>query len=105
MIRWLGLWRLVVGRVRSDGPFLAATWLLVASALTLLAAGTLYGETVEAGGVRRALLEAAPHERGVAVRLAAAPAELGELDRSVRDTLVSAFGDAATETVLVIRSG
>jgi hypothetical protein len=52
--RWLGLWRPVAGRARSDWPFLLAVWLLIASATTLLAAGTLYSETVEAGGLRAA---------------------------------------------------
>lgn len=104
MIRWLGLWRLVVGRVRSDWPFLLALWLLIASATTLLAGGALYAETVEVGGLRRALAEAPPQQRGVSVRFSASPAELAEAEPELRSALESAFGRAGTEARLTLRS-
>jgi hypothetical protein len=102
--RWLGLWRPVVGRARSDWPFLVAVWLLVVSAVTLLAAGSLYSETVESGGVRRALLEAAPGERGVAVRLSAAPAELDQLDANLREVLENTLGRSSAQIAMTVRS-
>ena len=104
VIRWLGLWRLVLGRVRSDWPFLLALWLLIASATTLLAGGALYAETVEVGGLRRALAEAPPQQRGVSARFSASPAELVESEPGLRSALDSAFGRAGAETRLTLRS-
>ncbi|HUG47499.1 MAG TPA: hypothetical protein VMP67_03700, partial [Candidatus Limnocylindria bacterium] len=104
MIRWLGLWRLVLGRLRSDWPFLLALWLLIVSATTLLAAGALYAETVEIGGLRRALAEAPAHERGVSVRFSATLAELVDVEPRVRSTLDRAFAPAEAETRLTLRS-
>ncbi|HWH37918.1 MAG TPA: FtsX-like permease family protein [Candidatus Limnocylindrales bacterium] len=104
MTRWLGLWRPVAGRARSDWPFLLAVWLLIASATTLLAAGTLYSETVEAGGLRRSLAEAPAEARGVSVRLAAAATELPQIDPPMRSALGSVFGAAGADVVLTLRS-
>lgn len=104
MIRWLGLWRPVWGRLRSDWPFLLAVWLLIVSATTLLTAGTLYAETVEIGGVRRALAEAAPAARGVSVRLNASVGELEQFDPPIRAELGRAFGEAGAEVTRSIRS-
>ena len=104
MIRWLGLWRPVWGRLRSDWPFLLAVWLLIVSATTLLTAGTLYAETVEIGGVRRALAEAAPQARGVSVRLSANPAETAAYDARIRSRLNGAFGEAGAQVARTIRS-
>jgi hypothetical protein len=104
LIRWLGLWRLVVGRVRSDLPFLFALWLLVVSAITLLAAGSLYAQTVDSGGLRRALAEAAPDARGVLVGVTASPAEVEQLDPSIRTRLTNAFGAGRAEVVRAVRS-
>lgn len=104
VIRWLGLWRLVVGRVRSDWPFLLALWLLIASATTLLAGGALYAETVEVGGLRRALAEAPPQQRGVSARFSASPTELAEAEPALRSALESAFGRAGAEARLTVRS-
>ncbi len=104
MTRWLGLWRPVIGRARSDWPFLLAVWLLIASAATLLAAGTLYADTVELGGLRRALAEAPPEDRGVRVRLSATPAEVADFDPPIRRTLAAAFGAAGADVALTMRS-
>jgi hypothetical protein len=104
VIRWFGLWRLVYGRARSDWPFLLAVWLLIVSATTLLASGSLYAETVEAGGLRRALAEAAPEQRGVSVSLSAAPTEVAELDPAIRRALDDAFRGAGAELALTARS-
>jgi hypothetical protein len=104
LFRWLGLWRLVPGRVRSDWPFLLAVWLLIVGATTLLAAGTLYAETVEAGGLRRALAEADAADRGVSVSLSGAPAEVAALDDAVRRTLEGAFAQSGADISLTVRS-
>lgn len=104
MSGWLRLWRPVAGRVRSDASFLLAVWLLVASATTLLAAASLYAETVETGGLRRALTEAAPAERGVAVHTTGTPAEALAADAAIRAAMAGAFGTAGAEVALTARS-
>ena len=54
MLRWSGLWRPVVRRARADAAFLLAIWLPILTATTLLAAGTLYADVAESGGLRGA---------------------------------------------------
>ncbi|MGH2407364.1 MAG: FtsX-like permease family protein [Candidatus Limnocylindrales bacterium] len=104
MLAWLRLWQPVAGRARSDWPFLFAVWLLVVSATTLLAAGALYAETVEVGGLRRALAEAAPPDRGVMVRTSGTATEAAALDGPVSAALVAAFDGAGATVVLTARS-
>lgn len=104
MTRWARLWRPVYRRARSDWPFLVACWLLIASATTLLAAGTLYAETVEIGGLRRALTEAPPADQSVVVRLNASRAEIEALDAPLRDAISSGFAPAGARTSLTARS-
>ena len=63
LIHSVGLWRPVLHRSRSDLPVVVAAWSLLVCAITLVAAATLYGETVATGGLRQALAEAPPAER------------------------------------------
>jgi hypothetical protein len=100
----LRLWRVVWGRLRTDWAFLFACWLLVATATTLVTAGALYADTVELGGVRRALAEADPANQGVLVRLTGNAAEAGQLDAAVRGALAPPFGDTGADTFLTVRS-
>ncbi|CAN5646175.1 ABC transporter permease [soil metagenome] len=104
MSRWLGLWRPVAGRARSDWQFLLAIWLLIVSATTLLTAGALYAETVEAGGLRRALAEAPAESRGASVRTLASGGELVDLDLPIRTELEAAFGPAGVKVARIVRS-
>ena len=55
LIHSVGLWRPVLHRSRSDLPVVIAAWSLLVCAITLVAAATLYGETVATGGLRQAL--------------------------------------------------
>jgi hypothetical protein len=104
MSRWFGLWRPVVGRARSDWQFLLAIWLLIVSATTLLTAGALYAETVETGGLRRALAEAPAESRGASVRTLASGGELDDLDLPIRTELEAAFDPAGVEVARTARS-
>jgi hypothetical protein len=70
-MRWSGLWRPVVRRARADAAFLLAIWLPILTATTLLAAGTLYADVAESGGLRAAVLDAPASDRTVTVSLMA----------------------------------
>jgi hypothetical protein len=100
---WRAL-RLVWGRLRSDWQFLLACWLLVATATALVSAGALYADTVELGGVRRALAEADPANQGVLVRLPASAADADSLDAAVRPVLANSFDQAGADVVTTVRS-
>ncbi|MFI5254147.1 MAG: FtsX-like permease family protein [Candidatus Limnocylindrales bacterium] len=104
MYGWLRLWRPVVGRVRNDWSFLLAVWLLVVSATSLVAAASLYSDTVEVGGLRRALNEAAAPDRGVIVRTTGSRAEAVSLGPQMRTALDGAFGEAGADVSLTARS-
>lgn len=104
MLRWSGLWRPVVRRARADWPFLLSIWLLIASAVTLLAAGALYADTVEVGGVRRAIANADPANRAVLVHTVGTRAEAPKFDATVGGILRSALQPAGGEVALAMRS-
>ena len=97
----MALWRVVIGRVRSDASFLAGVWLLVVCAITLLAAGSLYAETVEVGSLAAALRAAEPANQGLEVRASAPPAQVAALDpiisRDIRGALVATGATIALE--------
>ena len=82
-----------------------AVWLLLLSATTLVTAGTLYGDSVEVGGLRVAVLASPPDQRAVTVRLTASRDELGALDGAIRPVLTDAFGDVGGDVALTARSG
>ena len=60
MRTWLGLWRAVIHRSRADWPVVAAAWVLLLCAISLLVAGVVYSETVATAGLRQELRAAAP---------------------------------------------
>jgi hypothetical protein len=96
--------RVVWGRLRTDWAFLFACWLLVVTATTLVTAGALYADTVELGGVRRALAEANPADQGVLVRLPAKADQVGALDGKVEPILEGSFDEAGADVFLTMRS-
>lgn len=55
-------WRIVVQRSRADWLTVAAAWLVILAAATLLSAGVMYAEAVSRGGLLRALREAPPND-------------------------------------------
>jgi FtsX-like permease family len=105
LIHSIGLWRPVLHRSRSDQPVVVAAWSLLVCAITLVAAATLYGDTVATGGLRQALLGAAPADRAILVESSVLPDQLAAIDAVVTaeldQTLVSVGGTVAR----VVRSG
>jgi ABC-type antimicrobial peptide transport system, permease component len=78
---------------------------LLVCAITLVAAATLYGETVATNGLRQSLLGAPPADRAILVEVSAVPDQVATTDRLVTaeldDTLVLTGGEIAR----VVRSG
>ena len=96
LIHSVGLWRPVLHRSRSDLPVVVAAWSLLVCAITLVAAATLYGEVVATGGLRQALLSAAPADRAILVELSTVADQLDATDAVITaeldDTLVLSGG-------------
>ena len=79
----LGLWSAVLRRSRADLPVVLASWALLASALSLLAAGTLYSDAVTLAGLHRELRNAPPAERAIVVRTKILPERIAAADEAV----------------------
>lgn len=105
LIHSIGLWRPVLHRSRSDLPVVVAAWSLLVCAITLVAAATMYGDTVATGGLRQALLGAPPADRAILVESSVVPDRVADTDalitRELDRTLVSVGGTIAR----VVRSG
>ena len=95
----VGLGRLAAQRVRADLSFLLAVWLVLVAATTLVAASFQYNEAVAIGGLRRAVLDAAPADRGMSVTTTASPAQVASFDTIVSGILGRAFGPVAPVTL------
>src|SRR4051794_22743632 len=103
-MRWTGLWRPVVRRARADAAFLLAIWLPILTATTLLAAGTLYADVAESGGLRAAVLNAPATDRAVTVSVMAPASSAGDLDAKIRPLLSRALAGTDPEVVRTLRS-
>jgi hypothetical protein len=101
VLRSVGLWRAVLLRIRADWPVVAAAWLLLACATTLVATTALYGDAVALGGLRQALLAAPPTDRTINLRMLAAPADLPAIDRAATSELQRAVATSGGEVSLV----
>src|SRR5687768_17998748 len=71
--------RVVLQRSFADWLIVAATWLVIVCATTLVAVGILYGDAVALTGLQQVIRESPPTATTVAVELRAAPDELGEV--------------------------
>jgi FtsX-like permease family len=76
-----------------------ASWVLLASALSLLAAGTLYTDAVTLAGLHRELLDTPPADRSVVVRTKILPDRIPLADDAIlpqlRDVLAVTGGEIA----------
>ncbi len=104
MLRTIGLWRAVVNRSRADRSVVTAAFVLLVCAITLVATGALYGDTVALGGLRRAVLDAPAADRAVVVRTSAGVDDIPALDAVVREQLTDAISPTGGDVALVARS-
>ena len=82
-----GAWRLVLKRAAHDRLVVAAAFVTILLATTLLASGPVYSEAVALSGLRRTLEDAPVREVTVAVQGRLPAAERAAADESVTSTL------------------
>ena len=91
-------------RTRADWPVVLASWVLLASALSLLAAGTLYTDAVTLAGLHRELRDSSPADRAVVVRTKITPDRLPIADAAITPELDRVTAPVRGETARVLRS-
>ena len=99
-----GLWSTVLRRSRADWPVVLASWVLLASALSLLAAGTLYTDAVTLAGLHRELAAAPPADRSVVVRTRLLPDRIAAADGVITPELERVLAPTGGDIVRVLRS-
>ncbi len=87
-----GAWRLVLKRAAHDRLVVAAAFLTILLAVTLLASGPVYSEAVALSGLRRTLEDAPVREVTVAVSGRLAAEERSRADEHVTRVLEDVFG-------------
>ena len=92
-------------RSRSDWPVVFASWALLASALGLLAAGTLYTDAVTLAGLHRELAVAPAVDRSIVVRTQILPEILPIADAAITPELERVIAPTGGEITRVLRSG
>ena len=97
-----GAWRLVLKRAAHDRLVVAAAFLTILLAATLLASGPVYADAVALSGLRRTLDDAPVREVTIAVQGRLPAAETGSADERVTGTLEDVFGP---DGVTIHRSG
>ena len=100
----IGLWSAVLRRSRADLPVVLASFALLASALSLLAAGTLYTSAVTLAGLQRALLAAPAADRAIVVRTKILPERLQAADAVIVPQLQESIADTGGELAFVLHS-
>ena len=88
----LGAWRLVLRRAGHDRLVVAAAFVTVLLATTLLASGPIYAEAVAASGLHRTLEDAPVRDGTVSVSGQAAPGDYEALDEQVTRAVDGVFG-------------
>ncbi len=91
-------------RTRADWPVVLASWVLLASALSLLAAGSLYTDAVTLAGLHRELRESSPADRAIVVRTRITPDRLPVADGAVMPELERVVAPIGGELARVLRS-
>ncbi|HWM14334.1 MAG TPA: hypothetical protein VNO56_07620, partial [Gaiellaceae bacterium] len=97
-----GAWRLVLKRAAHDRLVVAAAFLTILLAATLLASGPVYAEAVALSGLRRTLDDAPVREVTIAVQGRLPAADYRAADARVTGTLEGVFGP---DGVAIHRSG
>jgi hypothetical protein len=97
---FVAAWRLVLKRATADRLIVGAAFVTVLLAITLLAAGPVYSESVALSGLRRALADAPAQERGVEVSARISADEYRAASRRAVQTIASTLGGSS-----VLRSG
>jgi len=97
--------RVVLQRSLADWLIVAATWLVIVCATTLLAIGVLYGDAVALSGLRQLIAAEPATATSVDVRMRVDPAELAVVDEVVSRQSRRILGWTDGELSRTIRSG
>ncbi len=97
--------RVVLQRSLADWLLVAATWVVILSATTLLAVGVLYGDAVALSGLRQRLADEPQAATTVEVGMRVDPAELDVVDDVVDSQARRILAWAEGQLVRGIRSG
>lgn len=100
----LAAWRVSLHRTRADWPIVAAAWLIVLLAATLLAAGPIYSSAVSLAGLHRVLDDADVADANVEVTARVVPAEAVATQEKVTAAVRRAFAEIGVEVVVAGRS-
>ena len=100
----LAAWRVSLHRTRADWPIVAAAWLIVLLAATLLAAGPIYSSAVSLAGLHRVLDDADVSDSNIEVTARLGPADAASALERVTDELGRSFGQVGVEVVEAARS-
>ena len=97
--------RVVLQRSLADWLIVAATWLVIVCATTLLAIGVLYGDAVALSGLRETLAAEPAAATSIDVQMRVEPDELGTVDEAVSRQSRRILGWTGGELARTIRSG
>ncbi len=97
--------RIVGQRGRADWLLVAATWLVILCATTLLVIGVMYGDAVALSGLRQRLAAEPPPASSIEVAMRVAPAELTTVDDVVTRQTRRVLAWADGELIRTVRSG
>ena len=98
----LAAWRVSLHRTRADWPIVAAAWLIVLLAATLLAAGPIYSSAVSLAGLHRVLEDADVADANIEVT---ARVELADAPASLEKVGADLGGTAGAIAMAVVASG
>jgi hypothetical protein len=96
--------RISLRRSRADWPIVGAAGLICLLAATLLAAGSIYAESVSTAGLHRVLADARPADADIEVSFRALPAEAAGVDATVTGQLQGTLDPPGSAIVRQARS-
>ena len=96
--------RISLRRSRADWPIVAAAGLICLLAATLLAAGSIYAESVSTAGLHRVMADARPADAGIEVSFRAAPSDVAAVDATVSARLQQTLDPPGSTVVREARS-
>lgn len=100
----LAAWRVSLHRTRADWPIVAAAWLIVLLAATLLAAGPIYSSAVSLAGLHRVLDDADVSDSNIEVTARLAPADAAAALERVTAELRRSLSQVGVDVVEAARS-
>jgi FtsX-like permease family len=102
--RLLAAWRVSLHRTRADWPIVAAAWLIVLLAATLLSAGPIYSRAVSLAGLHRVLADSPTADANIEIMARVPLAEAPDALQHVGEQIGAASGGLAVDVAASGRS-